>query len=163
GKVYLASMGIYIFNRAALEKMFEESPDAIDFGKEYIPTAIESGLRVASFAFDGYWTDIGTIRSFFDANIALTDPIPKFNLFDNDKLVYTRPRMLAPSKIFGTWFNQAILADGCIIHAKKIERSIIGIRSRIGNNTEISKAVIMGNDYFETLEKIVRHEEIPMG
>ncbi|MBK7872032.1 MAG: glucose-1-phosphate adenylyltransferase [Saprospiraceae bacterium] len=163
GKIYLASMGIYIFNRKVLEKMFEDSPDAIDFGKEYIPTSIESGLRVASYAFDGYWTDIGTIRSFFDANIALTDPIPKFNLFDNDKLVYTRPRMLAPSKIFGTWFNQAILADGCIIHAKKIERSIIGIRSRIGYNTEISKAVIMGNDYFETLEKIVRHEEIPMG
>lgn len=163
GKIYLASMGIYIFNRKVLEKMFEDSPDAIDFGKEYIPTSIESGLRVASYAFDGYWTDIGTIRSFFDANIALTDPIPKFNLFDNDKLVYTRPRMLAPSKIFGTWFNQAILADGCIIHAKKIERSIIGIRSRIGYNTEISKTVIMGNDYFETLEKIVRHEEIPMG
>ncbi|HMO39901.1 MAG TPA: glucose-1-phosphate adenylyltransferase [Saprospiraceae bacterium] len=163
GRVYLASMGIYIFNRKVLTDMFKEYPDAIDFGKEYIPLAIESGLRVASFSFDGYWTDIGTIRSFFEANIALTDPIPDFNLFDNERHVYTRPRMLAPSKVFGTWFNQAILADGCIIHAKKIERSIVGIRSRIGENTEIAKAVIMGNDYFETLEKIVRHEEIPMG
>lgn len=163
GKIYLASMGIYIFNRKVLENMFEEKPDAIDFGKEYIPQAIESGLRVASYSYNGYWTDIGTIRSFFEANIALTDPIPKFNLFDNEKLVYTRPRMLAPSKVFGTWFNQAILADGCIIHAKKIERSIVGIRSRIGDNTEIAKTVIMGNDYFETLEKIVLHDEIPMG
>ncbi len=163
GRIYLASMGIYIFNKFVLEKMFADNPDAIDFGKEYIPMAIESGMRVASYAFDGYWTDIGTIRSFFEANIALTDPIPKFNLFDNARLVYTRPRMLAPSKVFGTWFNQAILADGCIVHAKKIERSVIGIRSRIGHNTEISKAVVMGNDYFETLEKIVRHEEIPMG
>lgn len=163
GKIYLASMGIYIFNRKVLENMFNEKPDAIDFGKEYIPQAIESGLHVASYAYNGYWTDIGTIRSFFEANIALTDPIPKFNLFDNEKLVYTRPRMLAPSKVFGTWFNQAILADGCIIHAKKIERSIVGIRSRIGDNTEIAKTVIMGNDYFETLEKIVQHDEIPMG
>lgn len=163
GKIYLASMGIYIFNKEVLERMLEEDPDATDFGKELIPKAIESGMRVASYAFKGYWTDIGTIRSFFEANIALTDDVPKFNLFDNEKYVYTRPRMLAPSKVFGTWFNQAILADGCIIHAKKIERSLIGIRSRIGKNTEISRTVIMGSDFFETLETIVRHEEIPMG
>ncbi len=163
GRVYLASMGIYIFGREVLENMLDDDPDATDFGKEIIPKAINAGLRVASYAFDDYWTDIGTIRSFFEANIALTDPIPKFNLFDNQKPIYTRPRMLAPSKIFGTWFNQAVLADGCIIHAKKIERSIIGIRSRIGESTEITKTVMMGNDYFETLEKIVKQEEIPMG
>jgi glucose-1-phosphate adenylyltransferase len=162
-RVYLASMGIYIFGREVLENMLDDDPDATDFGKELIPKAINAGLRVASYAFDDYWTDIGTIRSFFEANIALTDPIPKFNLFDNQKPIYTRPRMLAPSKIFGTWFNQAVLADGCIIHAKKIERSIIGIRSRIGESTEITKTVMMGNDYFETLEKIVKQEEIPMG
>ncbi len=163
GKIYLASMGIYIFKKEVLEQLLTEDPDATDFGKELIPTAIESGMRVASYAFNGYWTDIGTISSFFEANIALTDVIPDFNLFDNVKFVYTRPRMLAPSKIFGTWFNQAILADGCIINAKKIERSIIGIRSRIGSNTEISKAVVMGNDFFETLETIVRKDDILMG
>lgn len=163
GKIYLASMGIYIFKKEVLEQLLSEDPDATDFGKELIPAAIESGMRVASYAFNGYWTDIGTISSFFEANIALTDVIPSFNLFDNVKYVYTRPRMLAPSKIFGTWFNQAILADGCIINAKKIERSIIGIRSRIGSSTEISKTVIMGNDFFETLEAIVSQDEIPMG
>ena len=163
GKIYLASMGIYIFKKEVLHGLLDEDPDAIDFGKEIIPAAINSGMREASFAFNGYWTDIGTISSFFDANIALTDAVPQFNLFDNVKYIYTRPRMLAPSKVFGTWFNQAILADGCIINAKKIERAIIGIRSRIGNNTEISKGVIMGNDFYETIEDITRHEGIPMG
>ncbi|MEN0003487.1 MAG: glucose-1-phosphate adenylyltransferase [Bacteroidota bacterium] len=154
GKVYLASMGIYIFKREFMEQLFEEKPDATDFGKEIIPYAIEQGHKVASYPFDKYWTDIGTIRSFFEANIALTDPVPDFNLFDNDKMIYTRPRMLGPSKIFGTWFNKAIIAEGCIIHASKIERSVIGIRSRIGEGTEISNAIIMGNDYFETLSEL---------
>ncbi len=162
GKVYLASMGIYIFSKQVLQQLFDENPDAVDFGKEIIPRAINGGRRVASFSFNGYWTDIGTIRSFFEANIALTDPIPQFNLFDNQTLVYTRPRLLPPSKIFGTWFNQAVLAEGSIVHAKKIERSIIGIRSRIGENTEIAKTVVMGNDYFETIEEMMK-EELPMG
>lgn len=163
GRVYLASMGIYMFNKEVLMKLFDDYPEAVDFGKEFIPTAIESKMKVMSFAFDGYWTDIGTIRSFFEANIALTDILPEFNLFDNAKLIYTRPRMLPPAKVFGTWFNQAILSDGAIIHAKKIERSIVGIRTRIGYNTEISRTIIMGSDYFETLEKIVQPHETPMG
>lgn len=163
GKLYLASMGIYIFKKEFLMKLFKENPDATDFGKEIIPKAIEGGHNVASYSYGGYWTDIGTIKSFFDANIALTDNIPDFNLFDNNKMVYTRPRMLAPSKIFGTWFNKAVIAEGCILHAKKIERSIIGIRSRIGEETEISNAIIMGNDYFETLEEISRDSGPAMG
>jgi glucose-1-phosphate adenylyltransferase len=163
GRIYLASMGIYMFNKEVLFKLFEDYPEAVDFGKEFIPTAIESGMKVSSYAFDSYWTDIGTIRSFFEANIALTDILPKFNLFDNDRLIYTRPRMLPPAKVFGTWFNQAILADGSVIHAKKIERSVVGIRSRIGYNTEITRAIIMGSDYFERLETIVKSDETPMG
>lgn len=154
GRHYLASMGIYVFKRKFLEKLFKENPDATDFGKEIIPLAIENKHKVASYPYGGYWEDIGTIRSFFDANIALTDSIPEFNFFDNDSPIYTRPRLLAPSKIFGTWFNQAVIAEGCIIHAKKIERSIIGIRSRIDSNTEISNVIIMGNDSYETLEEI---------
>ncbi len=163
GRHYLASMGIYIFNKDFLHKLFDEHPEATDFGKEFIPIAIKQGHKVASFAFDGYWTDIGTIRSFYEANIALTDNIPEFNLFDNDKAVYTRPRLLAPSKIFGTWFNQAVIAEGCIIHAKKIERSVIGIRSRIGDGTEISNAIIMGNDSYETIEEMRKSGKPPMG
>ncbi len=160
-KVYLASMGIYIFSRDVLEKLFSDYPESTDFGKEFIPTAINSEYKVASYAYDGYWTDIGTIRSFYESNIALTDPVPEFNLFDNRDLVYTRPRLLAPSKIFGTWFNRAVIAEGCIINAKKIERSIVGIRSRIGNETEISNTIIMGNDYYETIEEIESGKDQP--
>lgn len=165
GRIYLASMGIYIFNRNALHKLFEEKEDAIDFGKEIIPAAINEGYKVASYEFDGYWTDIGNISSFFEANIELTDPVPQFNLFDNQNIVYTRPRLLAPSKVFGTQFNYSVIAEGSIIHADKVERSIVGIRSRIGDKTVITHAIIMGNDYFQTIEQIMQREDgtPPMG
>jgi len=162
GKIYLASMGIYIFSKNVLKKLFADDPKATDFGKEIIPAAISSEYKVASYAYDDYWEDIGTIRSFFEANIALTDNLPEFNLFDDKRMVYTRPRMLAPSKIFGTWLNQAILAEGSIIHAKKIERSVVGIRSRIGVNTELSRAIVMGNDYFETIDEM-KVVDVPLG
>lgn len=151
-KHWLASMGIYIFSKDFMQKLFDENPEATDFGKEIIPYAINEKHRVASYSYGGYWEDIGTIRSFFESTIALTDPIPEFNLFDNEEMIYTRPRMLAPSKVFGTFFNQAIIAEGCIIHAKQVDHSVIGLRSRIGEGTEISNAIIMGNDYYETLE-----------
>ena len=159
GKHFLASMGIYIFDKKALLRLFEEHEDATDFGKEIIPSSINSGYTVASYQHNSYWEDIGSIRSFFDANIALTDNIPKFNLFDNQKMIYTRPRMLAPSKVFGTRFLHAVVAEGCIIHADKIERSIIGIRSRIGEKVVIKEAVIMGNDYYESFEEILKTKE----
>ncbi len=162
-KFYLASMGIYMFKREAMERLFRELESAIDFGKEIIPAAITENYKVASYAFDGYWTDIGTIRSFYEANIALTDPVPDFNLFDNEMVVYTRPRLLAPSKVFGSFFNQAIIAEGSIIHAKKIERSVVGIRSRIGAGTEISNTIVMGNDYYESLEELNHPARTPMG
>lgn len=155
-KFYLASMGIYIFNRKTLENLFKEDTGSIDFGKEIIPNAINSGKKIASYNYDGYWEDIGTIRSFFEANLALTDKVPAFNLFDNKAAIYTRPRLLAPSKIFGTVFRQAVVAEGCIIHAKSIERTIVGIRSRIGENTVISNTIIMGNDYYQTLDEIAK-------
>lgn len=154
GKHWMASMGIYIFSRAFLKKLFDENPEATDFGKEIIPYAINNKFRVASFSYGGYWEDIGTIKSFFDANIALTDPVPAFNMFDNEEQIYTRPRMLAPSKLFGTFFNQAIIAEGCIVLAKQIDHSIIGLRSRIGARTEISNAIIMGNDSYETIDQL---------
>ena len=156
GKVYLASMGIYIFNRSLLETLFEKNPDSVDFGKEIIPYAIKSGIKVSSYNYSGYWEDIGTIRSFFEANLALTDKLPAFNMFDNKSIIYTRPRLLAPTKIFGTVFRQAVVAEGSIIHAKSIERTIVGIRSRIGENTVISNTIIMGNDYYETLGEVVK-------
>lgn len=164
GKVYLASMGIYIFNRKTLEQLFKENPEATDFGKGIIPASIQGHRKVAAYQYDGYWTDIGNISSFFEANLALCDPIPQFNLFDNFKQVYTRPRSLAPSKIFGTKMNQSVIAEGSIIHASKIERCVIGIRSRIGKKTTLKNCIVMGNDFYQTLEEIVlQKDEIPMG
>jgi glucose-1-phosphate adenylyltransferase len=163
GRIYLASMGIYIFKKEVMKDLLAENPKAIDFGKEIIPYAIEKGYKVASHPFDGYWTDIGTIRSFFDANIALTKDVPEFNLFGKKTPVYTRPRLLAPSKISGTWLNQAIIADGCIIHAQKIEHTVVGIRARIGKGTDISNSIVMGNDSYETLEQLSMPGRTAMG
>jgi glucose-1-phosphate adenylyltransferase len=164
GREYLASMGIYIFKKEALEKLFEDHPDATDFGKAIIPAAIQSGYSVASYQFDDYWTDIGNIRSFYEANLELCGDIPRYNLFDNHKRVFTRSRALAPSKFFGTRLNKSIVAEGCIIHAKLIDYSLIGIRSRIGAKTVVKNSIVMGNDFYQTLEEIVHKKgEIHVG
>lgn len=165
GKNYLASMGIYIFNRKALNDLFDEHPESTDFGKEIIPAAIESGRKVVAYQYEGYWTDIGTIRSFFEANIELTDHIPAFNLFDSTHPIYTRGRMLPPAKFYGgTQLNRALIAEGSIIHARLIDGSIVGIRSRLGENTVVKDAIVMGNDYYQTLEEIAQEaNDIPMG
>jgi glucose-1-phosphate adenylyltransferase len=163
GKVYMASMGIYIFSRKALADLFDQYPQADDFGKEIIPAAISGGKRVAAYQYDGYWTDIGTIRSFYEANLELTDHIPAFNLFDNARQVYTRSRMLAPAKFYGgTQLNRALVAEGSIVHARLIDRSVIGIRSRIGENTVIKNAIVMGNDTYQTLEQIAASPDVPL-
>ena len=154
GKEYLASMGIYIFNRNLLFDMLQnEFKDAADFGKEIIPQSI-SRYKVASYQYEGYWEDIGNIPAFFHANIGLTKDIPEFNLFDNTKTIYTRARMLPPAKIGGTRLDHSVIADGCIINAAHIENSVIGIRSRIGHDTSLINCYIMGSDYYETLEDI---------
>ncbi len=165
GRVFQASMGIYIFNRKAISDLFDKYPDATDFGKEIIPTAIAEGRKVAAYQYEGYWTDIGTIRSFFEANIELTDHIPSFNLFDSQRQIFTRGRMLPPAKFYGgTQLNRTLIAEGSIIHARLIEGSIIGLRSRLGENTVIKDAIVMGNDTYQTLEDIALHpDDIPMG
>jgi glucose-1-phosphate adenylyltransferase len=165
GRNYLASMGIYIFNKKALHDLFDNYADATDFGKEIIPAAINEGRKVAAYQYEGYWTDIGTIRSFFDANIELTDHIPPFNLFDSQKVIYTRGRMLPPAKFYGgTQLNRALIAEGSIIHARLIEGSIIGLRSRIGENTVIKDSIVMGNDVYQTLQEIATNQDdIPLG
>ncbi len=160
GRNYLASMGIYIFNRKALDDLFDNYPEATDFGKEIIPTAIAEGRKVSAYQYEGYWTDIGTIRSFFEANIELTDHIPSFNLFDSQKIIYTRGRMLPPAKFYGgTQLNRALIAEGSIIHARVIEGSIIGLRSRIGENTVIKDSIVMGNDLYQTLQEIATTQD----
>jgi glucose-1-phosphate adenylyltransferase len=155
GKIYLASMGIYIFNRELLVKLMKDESTK-DFGKEIIPQSIKTH-KVLSYPYEGYWTDIGNIDSFYEANLGLTDDIPKFNLFDNSKPVYTRARLLPPSKISGTTLEKTVVSDGCIIHASRIEHSVIGIRSRIGRGTTIANSYIMGNDYYQNLDEIDQH------
>jgi glucose-1-phosphate adenylyltransferase len=153
GRNYLASMGIYIFNRDLLIRIFEENPNEKDFGKEIIPMVLNQ-YRVLSYQYEGYWTDIGNISSFFEANLGLTDDIPKFNLFDSHQSIFTRPRMLPPSKILGTTLNKAVIAEGCILQAEVISHAVIGIRSRIGRGTKIENAYIMGSDRYQTLQQI---------
>lgn len=154
GKVFLASMGIYIFNRHLLfELLLNEKKEAADFGKEIIPQSIGK-YKVASYQYEGYWEDIGNIAAFFDANLALTKDLPEFNLFDNTRAIYTRPRLLPPAKISGTTLDHTVIAEASIINASKIESSVIGIRSRIGYGTTMVHTYLMGNDFFETLDQI---------
>jgi glucose-1-phosphate adenylyltransferase len=153
GRNYLASMGIYVFNRDYLINILDSNPEEKDFGKEILPRAIRSS-RVLSYQYEGYWTDIGNISSFFEANLGLTDNLPKFNMFDNVHTIFTRPRMLPPSKISNTQLEKTIIAEGCIIHANKISHAVLGIRSRVGKETIITNSYIMGCDRYQTLEEI---------
>ena len=158
GKNYLASMGIYIFNRELLVKLME-NPDTIDFGKEIIPQAIETN-RVYSHQYEGYWTDIGNIDSFFEANLGLTDEFPKFDLYSKEKRIYTHARMLPTTKVSGTNLDKTVIAEGCIINASKIQHSVIGIRSKIDAESTVINAYMMGSDYYQSLEDIM-NENIP--
>ena len=153
GRDFLASMGIYVFNREYLINILNENLDEKDFGKEILPKAITRS-RVLSFQYEGYWTDIGNISSFFEANLSLTDEIPKFNLFDSCHTIFTRARMLPPSKIWNTTLDKTIIAEGCIIEASRVEHTVVGIRSRIGKHSVIVNAYIMGSDRYQTLIEI---------
>lgn len=159
GKVYLASMGIYVFNKNVLRDiLLEEFPDDKDFGKEIIPKSIGK-FKITSFQYDGYWEDIGHIHSFFEANLALTDELPPFNLFDNNNIIYSRARMLPPAKISATTLERTVMAEGSIINASRIEHCVVGIRARIGHGTTIVSTYIMGNDYYETLDEMAHNAQ----
>ncbi len=154
GRNYLASMGIYLFKKKILFDLLEEhNKQATDFGKEIIPYAIKD-FNVLSYQYGGYWTDIGNISSFFEANLGLTQELPLFNMFDNENKVYSRPRMLPPAKISGTTLINTIAGDGCIIHAERLEDCVVGIRTRIGYGTKIFRCYLMGTDYYETIEEM---------
>jgi glucose-1-phosphate adenylyltransferase len=161
GRNYLASMGIYIFNRDLLIELMK-NPDTMDFGKEIIPQSIDKH-KVISHQYEGYWTDIGNIDSFFEANIGLSDDMPEFDLYSRAKRIYTHARMLPTTKISGTLLDKTVIADGCIINAGKIERSVIGIRSRIDKESTVINTYMMGSDYYETIEVLQDDEIIPMG
>ena len=158
-KKYLASMGIYVFKKEAMKKLFEENASSHDFGKNIIPYAVRNKeYKVCSYKYDGYWADIGTIKSFMEANLKLTGFLPEFHLYDNNDKVYTHSRMLAPSKYFGTKITHGLISGGCICHAEEISRCIIGVRSRIGPGTIIRDSIVMGNNYYQSVSDI---EQLP--
>jgi len=147
GRVYLASMGIYIFSRGVLKRLLAATPDAHDFGKQIIPQAIEKE-RVVSYPFDGYWSDIGTIRSFFEANLMLARNEPEFDMYDPRMPIHTNARMLPPAKIENSFVENSIIAEASVIGNAKITDCIIGLRSYIGNNVTMSSTIMMGSDYY---------------
>ena len=146
-RVYLASMGIYVFNSDLLFQTLDEYPNDHDFGKQIIPRAINK-KTVISYPFEGYWSDIGTIRSYYDASLMLTQPEPGFSLYNPDMRLYTNARMLAPAKISGAKLTDSLISEGSVIGNSTITRSVIGIRSCIGNHTTIRDSVLLGADYY---------------
>jgi len=148
GKNYLASMGIYFFRKNALHRLFSALPDALDFGKEIIPHAIEHNYKVQSFLFDKYWEDIGTIRSYFDTNMKLATGKSAYK-FKLDKKIFTLPTMHPPSQIRGTQMQDVLFGEGSQIAAKELSTSVVGNLTRIGEETIIRRAVILGNDFWD--------------
>jgi glucose-1-phosphate adenylyltransferase len=157
---FLASMGIYVFNTDVLRNLLNESTE-VDFGKHIIPGAIESH-KVYSYIFDDYWEDIGTIRSFWAANLALTEALPSFSFYEMSKPIYTNMRYLPPSKINQCDLTRCLLTEGCIVSGKRIDHAVIGLRALIGEGTEIEDSIIMGADDYEH-GPIVHESGIPLG
>ena len=155
GEKFLASMGIYVFNRSLIGKLLDNPLS--DFGKHIIPHAINSH-SVFSYIFEGYWEDIGTIRAFFEANLDLVSELPRFNFFDMNAPIFTRPRYLPGSKINGAEIDHAVISDGCILNNARIKNTIIGLRMVVGNGTELNRVITLGSDYYESEESILKHE-----
>lgn len=150
---FLASMGIYVFNYAKLVDLLKTDDSWVDFGREIIPAAIEK-YTVQAHLFKGYWEDIGTIRAFYEANLDLVSPLPKFNFFDAEAPIYTRSRYLPPSKLHGCDIDNSMVTEGCILNGVRLRRSIVGLRSRIDNGVDIEDSIIMGSDLFESIDEL---------
>jgi glucose-1-phosphate adenylyltransferase len=146
-----ASMGIYVFNRETLDDALAGSE--VDFGKHVIPRLIET-RRVYAFRHEGYWEDIGTIRAFYEANLDLCQPLPQFNFYDASAPIYTHARYLPATKIIKSQIERSILAEGCIINDAHIEHSVVGVRSRIQSGATIRHALIMGQDYYDSPDRV---------
>jgi glucose-1-phosphate adenylyltransferase len=154
GRGFLASMGIYLFEREYLEKAVSD-PALVDFGRHVVPRAIGT-TQVQAHVFRGYWEDVGTIASYFEASLALTNSIPPFDFHDAERPIYTHARFLPATRIEGGTLHAVVVSEGCILMGAEIRRSIIGIRSRIGQGTRIKDALVLGADQYESLEEIDR-------
>src|SRR5688572_8612237 len=150
---FLASMGIYVFDYEKLKELLATDEKAVDFGGEIIPAAIET-CNVQAHLFDDYWEDIGTIRAFYEANLDLASPLPKFNFFNTDAPIYTRSRYLPPSKLHGCDVDNSMVSEGCILNGVYARNSIIGLRSRLDAGVRIESSILMGADNFEPIEEI---------
>ena len=157
-RFHIASMGIYIFKKDVLFKLLETS-DHQDFGKEIVPSSL-SKLKVSAYFFDGYWEDIGTMRSFFDAHMRMTHPVPEFNFYDENYPFYTRPRYLPASKINNCQINHSLVSEGCILLGSIVEHSVVGIRSFVDEGTLIQRSILMGNQFYETITNRNRNREL---
>ena len=147
GRKYLASMGIYLFNKEFLYRVLDENPDDHDFGGEIIPQAIDD-RRVISYPFTDYWSDIGTIGSFYQANLMLAERHPPFSIYNPERPLYTNARMLPPAKIQSSFIQESLIAEGSVVIDSHITNSVIGIRSYVGQNTTLKNTVFMGADYY---------------
>lgn len=154
----LASMGIYVFNKRLLWEALADTHQT-DFGKEVIPSML-GRRRLSAFVFNGYWEDIGTVRSFFECNLSLTDTVPPFNFFERDRTIFTHARFLPASKINDSHLNQAIIADGSIISRARLQRCVIGVRSFIRDGSSLENVVMMGQDAFETAEDFALNRKL---
>ncbi len=143
----LASMGIYVFSRDVLRQALDNGMK--DFGKEVIP-ALLGKAKLFSYIFEGYWEDIGTVRAFFEANLALAQPLPPFNFFDRSAPIFTHPRYLPASKINRCNIDHVVIGDGCIVTDSYLKHCVIGIRSILGENSHLEDVVMMGADYYQT-------------
>jgi glucose-1-phosphate adenylyltransferase len=152
---FLGSMGIYLFNKSALIELLTKNRDKIDFGKEIIPEAIGTRSTFA-FHFNGYWRDIGTIKTFYEENLALTEPIPPLDMFDETWQIFTRARQLSPAKFVDSLIERSIVAEGAIVLSAKIKHSVIGLRFRVDSGSAVEDTVAMGCDYYETIDEIER-------
>lgn len=165
-KPYIASMGIYVFNKSVLQKLLEDFPDQTDFGKEIIPNCSKD-YSVQAYLFDEYWEDIGTIRAFYDANLALTQqPEPAFSFYDEKSPIYTRSRYLPPTKLLNSQVTESMIAEGCIIKECRIHHCVLGLRSRIEAGCVIEDSLLMGADYYEPFserESGMQKGGIPLG
>ncbi|MDZ4787319.1 MAG: glucose-1-phosphate adenylyltransferase [Blastochloris sp.] len=156
--LFLASMGIYVFNREAMNEALAD-PLKQDFGKDIIPQMIGK-KKLFSYVYQGYWEDIGTIRAFYDANLDLTEPLPKFDFFESGSPIYTRGRFLPSSKINEARISKSIVSDGCILTRADIHHSIIGIRSRLDEGVQVRDSIIMGADYYESVKSLEENARI---
>ncbi len=165
-KPFIASMGIYVFNKQAMMKMLSDNPDFTDFGKEIIPSAI-ANANVQAHLFSDYWEDIGTIESFYQANLDLTrHPDTAFNFYEAKKPIYTRARYLPPSKVHDSRVKDSIIGEGCLLNQATITNSVVGIRMHIDANCTIEDTLLMGCDFYQPQDeraKDLKNGKVPMG